>query len=141
MHFRYALREVLYGNHPSSSSWVVNMNHPVLYRGGEPRELGPLPPRWKSWPIDEQHRLSQILVGANIRNIVNTCTYPDWLGYLGLGLKYSEEAEQETRAVTKSWIPQLQEVRAHIAQGCTMLQSILESSDQVLTWRTLEALE
>ena len=141
MYFRYGLREILLGNHPDAPSWVVSKNHPVLYRGGQPRELGPLPPRWEPWPIDEQHRLGQVLIGADISNIAVSSTYPDWLGYLGLGLKYSEDAERETRAVTKSWVPQLMKLRGHNVRAYDMLQAVQDSDDGVLSWRNLELLE
>ena len=140
MHFRYALHEILIGNHPDSSSWVVSMSHPALNRGSQSSELGSIPPRWESWPLAEQHQLSDVLVGANIATIRETCTYPDWLGYLGLGLMYCKDVERETRALTKSWVPQLLGERdnAHAQQ---LLLSILASSEMVLTWEMLEVLE
>ena len=141
MYFRYGIHEILLGKHPESSCWVVSAHHPVLLRGGQPSELGSVPSRWKPWPIEEQRHLTEILVTANIWTVASECTYPDWLGYLGLGLKYSEEAEREARAITKSWAPQLLDLRAHIPHAATLLQNILYRSDRVISWRTLEGLE
>ncbi|MDP2834076.1 MAG: hypothetical protein Q8Q28_12455 [Pseudomonadota bacterium] len=140
MLFRYALHEILLGHHPDSSSWVVSQSHPVLSRGSQLKELGPLPPRWESWAIGEQHQLAQVLIGASIHDIRSSCSYPDWLGYLGLGLMYSKDAELETRAVTKSWVPQLLEEREGV-HAQQLLRSIASSNNLVLTWRMLEVLE
>ena len=140
MFFRYGLHELLLGQHPDVPEWLVSKNHPELFRGSEPAELGPLPSRWEAWPIAEQHQLVEVLVGANIHNIRAACTYPDWLGYLGLALRYTEEAEQESRAITMAWVPQLMEERDGASAQQT-LRRILASNGNILTWRHLEALE
>jgi hypothetical protein len=140
MYFRYGLREILLGRHPDSAEWVVTQTHPVLKRGGQPTELGKLPPRSGHWPIAEQELLLHVLAGANIGRIRSICTHPDWLGYLGLALLYSEEAEREARLITKAWVPQLIQDRP---QACAreLLESILASNEAILTWQNLEALE
>lgn len=90
--------------------------------------------------MDEQYSLVEILAGASIHDIRYTCKYPDWLGYLGLALMYSRDAEQVTRALTKAWVPQLIEERAG-TRAQQLLQSILASNTDVLTWHHLETLE
>ena len=139
MLFRYGLHELLLGHHPDSPSWQVSDKHPVLCRGGQPTELGQLPPRWEPWPIAEQHKLLEVLAKADIHDIRRNCTYPDWLGYLGLGLKYTEDAERETRAITILWIPQLVEER-YDDEAKQFLASIL-NSQAVLTWQQIAVLE
>jgi hypothetical protein len=139
MLFRYGLHVLLLDRHPDSSSWKVSDRNPVLCRGGQPRELGQIPPRWEPWPIAEQYNLLEVLAKADIHDIRQNCTYPDWLGYLGLGLKYTEDAERATRAITNMWIPQLIDERDD-SRAKQLLASIL-SSQAVLTWQHLEKLE
>jgi hypothetical protein len=141
MFFRYGLHELARGNHPDESSWIVSKHHPVLKRGGQPSALGVLPPRWTPWPLDEQRQLAQILSGSCIREIKELGRHPDWLGYLGLGLKYSEDAEVESLSVTKSWVPQLVSLVRQDSSAARSLQSLASDGKTSLTWRNLEVLE
>lgn len=141
MLFRYGLHELARGNHPNAPSWIVSQDHPVLHRGGQPKELGALPPRWTPWPLNDQRQLLQILSGACIRDIRSASRHPDWLGYLGLGLKYSEDAEEEERSVTKSWVPQLLSMYPSESAAASTLASILLDDNRALSWGKLEVLE
>lgn len=140
MHFRYALHELLNGNHPDSESWLVRQSHPVLKRGGQPKELGPLPPLG-SWPMNEQRKLAKVLSCGNLQNIASECPFPDWLGYLGLGLLYSEDAERESQTLSQSWAPQLLQQVPRGSRSHNFLQGIVDNNTQVLSWRDLEAVE
>lgn len=141
MLFRYGLHELVRGSHPDAPTWIVSQSHPVLHRGGQPKELGALPPRWTPWPLEEQRQLGQILSGARLLDIRAACRHPDWLGYLGLGLKYSEDAEQEGRRVTNAWLPQLRHMYPSESAAARSLTAILSDDRRVLSWGNLEALE
>lgn len=140
MLFRYALRQLSLGADPASSEWVVHRDHPVLRRGSPLRELGPIPPL-ANWPIEEQRKLKEVLQTANLSAIAASCSFPDWLGYLGLALHYTEEAELEDHGLTHSWVPQLARlVRAGTAAH-RMLIELEADTSKPLTWRDLEAVE
>lgn len=141
MLFRYGLHELVRGKHPDAPTWIVSQSHPVLHRGGQPKELGALPPRWTPWPLEEQRQLGRILSGARLLDIRSTCRHPDWLGYLGLGLKYSEEAEQEGRRVTNAWVSQLLPMYPSESAAARTLTAILSDGQRVLSWGNLAALE
>ena len=141
MLFRYGLRELAHGAHPDASSWKVSKSHPMLHRGGQPKELGALPPRWAPWPLDEQYRLCQILAGACLVDIRAACRHPDWLGYLGLGLKYSEDAEKQGRLLTNAWAPQLLQMYSPESPAGSRLEEMLSDGRDLLSWEFLEALE
>jgi hypothetical protein len=44
---------------------------------------------------------------VSIDYFANNFKFPDFLGYLGIALRYSEDAEKENRVLTTTWIPQL----------------------------------
>jgi hypothetical protein len=140
MLFRYALRQLANGDNPTSKNWLIHANHPVLKRGAPLKSLGLIPPLG-SWPMDEQKRLSQILCKANLENIAANCTFPDWLGYLGLAIKYTEEVEVGSRLITQSWVPQLASLVQPETSAKNMLARLEQDPSSTLTWRDLAVVE
>ena len=140
MLFRYALRQLSLGADPASSEWVVHRDHPVLYRGSPLRELGPIPPL-AGWPIEEQRKLKEVLQNASLSTIAANCLFPDWLGYLGLALHYTDEAELEDYGLTHSWAPQLAHLVRDGSVAHKMLTKLEAERSIPLTWRNLEAVE
>lgn len=139
--FRYGLQELARGRHPDSEQWLVSKSHPVLLRGGNPRDLGSVPERWIPWSVELQERLAGVLADADLSAIRATCSHPAWLGYLGLGLKYTEEAEQATRLISNSWIPQLLTMMPVNAYSRSKLLSMLQDTTLPLTWPSLAGLK
>ena len=140
MFFRYGLREVAKGIHPDSGEWRVSGDRSDLERGSPAEELGPLPPLG-AWPLEEQHRLNAVLAPASLSDIAAACPFPDWLGYLGLGLHYCEDAERESRSLTTVWIPQLVGMLPPDSPSADFLRGVADDQDKVLTWRMLEQVE
>jgi hypothetical protein len=140
MLFRYGLRQLALGADPGAPTWLVHSHHPVL-RGGAPlRELGPVPPLG-GWPIEEQRRLVAVLQNANLQAIASRASFPDWLGYLGLALHYTEDAEVEDRELTRSWVPQLADLVLPESSAWRLLAEVVADEDRTLSWRHLEAVE
>jgi hypothetical protein len=140
MLFRYALRQLAAGVHPNDARWLMHSDHPVLSRGSPLRELGGVPPL-SAWPLDEQRQLVQILASADIAAIRAQCKFPDWLGYLGLALCYTEDAERENHVLTQAWAPQLSRLVRPASAAARFLADLTPQSDNVLTWRALETVE
>lgn len=138
--FRYALRQLAAGRHPSESAWVVRSDRPGLKRRSLLRELGPLPPRG-DWPVEEQRALINVLKAADIAWIASRCTFPDWLGYLGLGLHYTEVAEHETRELTRAWSPQLAEQVPDKSPAALLMRDVSRDEARTLSWWHLECVE
>lgn len=67
----------------------------------EPSPLGP-------WPLANQERLIAIGAEANLVRIIDASPHPDWLGYLGLLLYYSADAERQNPRLTPAFRPQLE---------------------------------
>jgi len=64
---------------------------------------------------------------------------PRWLGYLGVVLKWCEEAESSNRVLTNALVPQLTEL---LSSGQTHAQQNFEHIlDHHLTWQNLEEVE
>lgn len=138
--FRYGLWQLATGQSPCEPAWVVRRDHPVLRRGSPLRELGPIPPL-AGWPITQQRRLQQVVSAADISLIAARCNFPDWLGYLGLALHYTEDAEKEDRLLTRAWVGQLS---ARVSPGSSasgLLATIAADPNSILTWRHLETVE
>ena len=140
MYFRYGLRELSHGRHPDQSDWRVTRNDPVLYRGDQPAALGPLP-SVGNWPITDQQTLAEILAGASLSYIARHVSFPDWLGYLGLGLLYTEDVECDQRILTKAWGQQLIEILPPLSRSRQHLGEIQNGPHRMLGWRELEEVE
>lgn len=140
MNFRFGLREIAKEVHPDSKDWRVSGDRQDLWRGSPARELGPIPPLGP-WPLDEQFNLNTVLAQASLADIAKASPFPDWLGYLGLGLHYCEDAESKSRALTENWIPQLAGMLPSNSHSRTVLQGVLEDSGRVLNWTMLENIE
>ena len=136
MYFRYGFLELAMGKHPSNSDWLSGKrNHHRLRK-----ELGPIP-ILGGFPLKHQKNLSFILQDANIVTISNSCGFPDWLGYTGLGLVYSENHEKNTRHITDSWIPQILQILPDNSYSTSMLQLTYSDKSKVLLWKDLELVE
>ena len=52
-------------------------------------------------------RVQEKVKDISIKFLSEECQFPSFLGYLGLALYYSANAEKENRILTTTWIPQL----------------------------------
>ena len=135
MYFRYSFKELIAGKHPDTPAWIVRQgNHHTV------NALGPIPPLG-GWPIDEQRTLAKILIHADIGAVHQTCRFPDWLGYLGLAVAYTEDAEREDRTITPVIVPQLVTVVTGDTETSDFLTALQADQDRWLCWRDLEAVE
>ena len=57
--------------------------------------------------LRDQAALARIMGEADLDRIARRCLFPNWLGYLGLGLYYTKEHEKRRPVLTKAWAPQL----------------------------------
>ncbi len=136
MHFNYAFLEIINGKHPDDKEWVTHSSrHHALTR-----LLGPMP---RPFQLSEgqQRALIGIAVDASLQKIASLAKFPDWLGYLGLVLFYTERTEDSERRLTKAWVPQLQEFCASDTGTVWRLQSILDDESRILGIRELEEVE
>ncbi len=139
--FRWALRALAHGKHPEDSDW------PVHWGSGETsttlaRRNGPLPSD-PPWPQHAQRSLQTIVGSSDLRHVAATATFPDWLGYLGLALWYTEDAERADGVITRGLVPQLLGFVSPGSAGEALLRDVTRSSSQGrrLLWRDLEAVE
>lgn len=140
MLFRYGFWQLASGQSPCDPGWLVHHDHPALRRGRPLPELGPIP-SLTAWPIEQQRRLHQVASAADISLIAARCEFPAWLGYLGLALHYTEDAEKEERLLTRGWVRQLSALVSPSSAATELLATIAANPDSLLTWRHLEAVE
>ena len=135
MYFRYSFKELIAGKHPDDSSWIVRQeNHHVL------NSLGPMP-SLSGWSLEEQRSLAQILVHTDIGAVHQACRFPDWLGYLGLALAYTEDAEWKDRTITPAMVPRLVALVSGNPSCSCFLEELLSAKDRHLRWRDLKTVE
>jgi hypothetical protein len=132
--FRFALRELAEGE-LSEQWWSL-----AAHREGLQERLRPLAPL-RPWPLAVQRALVSKIVNADLADIARRGRFPDWLGFVGLALFKTEEAERNGRVLTKTWSRQLAEMLPAAARADSPLAAILENPRTVLTWRNLEAVE
>jgi hypothetical protein len=134
MHFRYAFRELAAGKHPDSPGWVVTKQGDRSFGEG----LGPIP---RELSADEQRELSQVISEASLTEIRKVAQFPDWLGYLGLGLRYCEGDEFQSGRLTQNLVPQFLEFLEPTSDAARRLTEIRDHSPQMLCWFHLEIVE
>jgi hypothetical protein len=140
MLFRYGLRQLALGGNPNNSDWLVHSDNPAIRRGSQLQELGPAP-SLGGWPLEEQRRLTGILQEADIWAVASSSDFPDWLGYLGLALHYTEDAEIANNTLTRKWTPQLQRLVRPGTSAHRLLSELANSQTSTLNWRHLETVE
>jgi len=89
-----------------------------------------------------QRPLQAITASSDLRDVVANATFPDWLGYLGLALWYTEDAEQGDGIITRGLVPQLLGFVTPGSTAETLLREVTRSSqERRLLWRDLETVE
>ncbi len=137
-YFRLAFREILRGNHPDSLNWSVSgyCLHGLIEFDSDPL------PRIGQWPMPHQSALARILAGASLEWIARNTSYPDWIGFLGLGLLYCEDAERKERLLTRAWAPQLLQMLPTDAPSRVWLEKLsADEPQEVLSWQQLGPFE
>ena len=134
MYFCYSFKELIDGKHPENHTWIVTKkNHNKL------SQLGAIP-KAIDWKLEEQENLIDIVAEANIRTIQKISQFPDWIGYIGLVLAYTEAAETNSNKLTRTLIPQFKRLINDSSVSYKSLESIL-IENRVLTWHDLETVE
>jgi len=136
--FRWALKALARGLDPSASTWSVHWGGAFTQQDLE-RLNGPLPPFYP-WDIVEQERIQRSAVGCDIQSIASAAEFPDWLGYFGILLCYTEEVEERNRVLTAELVPQLRRCVASGSPAERMFEEITRSG-RTLRWPDLEVVE
>jgi len=133
-HFRCALFELAEGRHPEKDGWLTRQRPPA-----SAHTLGD----WQTitTAIQQSERLHRLLAGASLTDIAEHCGFPDYLGYLGLALNYTEQLEQRNRLLTPLWSTQLLDIVEKDSSAASMLRKRISLTDRWLTWRDLDGLE
>lgn len=132
MHFRYGFYELSEGRHPEETGWRTK---------GQPNRftesLGDLQTITEA--IQHSERLHHILSEASLEKIAALCRFPDYLCYLGLGLYYTHQLEQQHRLLTPLWGEQLLDMVENGSPTATLLGRRL-SGGMPLMWHDLDGI-
>ena len=85
--------------------------------------------------------MSQLFSGATLIKIAEQCPFPDWLGYLGVALCYTEQAEQRDKLLTHTWMPQLLDMVPEESPWKEEMQNRYVNQNFTLKWYQLEEFE
>ena len=147
---RYDLYRLILGFHPDDPDWKGEFRFVEAKTGKGPyREIivqperGKFPSRYPEYPpprelsTHDQLKLQTVVKDVRIARL--NMAEPRWLGYLGVALKWCEEAERSNKVLTHALLPQFAELlttgQSHARQS---FQHILDSH---LTWQNLEGVE
>jgi hypothetical protein len=141
MVFRYGFMELSKGKHPDASDWIVHWDNKYqLHRMIDP--VWGCSGQSDDPSKEDQIKLISILSRASILRISRQCRFPAWLGYLGLGLSYTEPVESQAKQLTTSWKPQLLNLITNNTNVMHLLKLTLFDSDHSqLRWQDLERVE
>lgn len=138
MVFRWGLKALAKGLHPDEPEWphhwrseqtstrLAKVNGPMPAPGG--------------WPESEQRAIQEAVRGCRLELITGGARFPDWLGHLGVLLRYTENAELGNLLVTRELVPQIACLVEPGSNADTMLRRRLDAK-QPLRWSDLEVIE
>ena len=115
---------------------------------------GPLPPWLLAWPAEMQLRIQSAVGTASLEAIARANPFPDWLGYLGLALYYTQTAESRNAILTRALCPQLLTFVSDGSSAYTTLMDMISNSSAMaddkretspvaryLRWQDLQQIE
>jgi hypothetical protein len=138
-HLRYAFIEMSRGKSPEEEGWITRKDADlnVLFT-----QFGSFNDRPRN--SSEKEKVIKICLKASIPYIAENCTFPDWLGYLGLLLYEMEEAESYG-SLSLNWAKQLKEyVFREDNEEDSELGNYFDeiiNERRLLNWRDLERIE
>ena len=137
--FRWAFQAIARGMHPSAPEWPVHWG--ADWSVSRLKSLnGPLP-RIGGLSLPDQRRLQEIVASSQLRSIQMSSPFPDWLGYLGLALRYTQRAEGAAALITTAMIPQLRPSINGQSSAAALLDGLEGSGSDPLRWQDLERIE
>jgi hypothetical protein len=138
--FRWGLRALAQGHRPADPTWSVHWGAGVAFADLEVQN-GPQPPNPGDWPARDQERLQRIVARATLTNIAAVAAFPDWLGYIGLALFYTEQAEAKRALITRALGPQLRAFVVEGSPGASWLTDLADAPDARLRWADLSRIQ
>lgn len=97
MHFKLAFLALARGESPSDPSWKIHAD-------SSSGSLGEIP---RAFDDVQQETLCDICSKADLKVISESCSFPAWLGYLGLVLRYTPSSGPAFYKMHKDWAKQL----------------------------------
>lgn len=133
MHFHCGFYELSIGRKPGEPDWVTTARIRIseeLFRKVA-----------ATGPAINLAELYKILAAASAAEVVNSCSFPECLGYLGLALAYTKEQEHAERQLSRHWGQELLDLVMPGSPAMYRLQEIVDGGGLPLGWRDLEPVE
>lgn len=138
MVFRWALKAIAEGVYPDDPKWSVHWDK-TQTSSMLAALNGPLP-SLGHWRQEMQYAIQGAVRGFNLSNIISAAPFPDWLGYLGILLRYTEGAENENLMLTNEIVPQLIFIIEPGTPAESKLRQCIEMGSPI-RWKDLELVE
>lgn len=131
---RFGLIQIGWGRHPVSHEWDrFDTQNPQSPESPSIRHIS-------DWPEAVKRQLSDVLTAASLQNLAEDCSFPDWLGYLGVVLDFTGDDEVVAMRLSNSWLPQLRMMVERGSPSRTRLDEV-RASGRPLKWSDIDGLE
>ncbi len=139
MEFRYGFLELARGKHPNDEDWIMTRDD--IIEG----KVYKFPYKYPfEYPIEDREAILKICLESDLAVINDICSFPEWLGYLGLVLQYMNSWREPSYLyieVSKHWASQLQKMIPRSSAIHERLSLIMSSDELTLRFSDLEACE
>ena len=133
LHFKYAFRELGKGKSPEEVGWIVRASQ-TKYE----KQLGEIP---RIYSDTEKIQIVTICKEADLKLIRTKCTFPDWLGYLGLVLYHFQSQDQLFRTLSVNWAKQFLDMLPSNDSAYLQLSEIPKNDKMLLSVNDLSNIE
>ncbi len=139
MEFRYGFLELAKGKHPSDNNWILNRDDIVCGR------IYKFPYNYPfEFPPEVRESVLKICLKSDLSVINELCSFPEWLGYLGLILEYMNSWREPSKLysqVSIHWAKQLQQIIPSSSIAHNQLIRVIRDQKYNLNFAILEACE
>jgi hypothetical protein len=139
MEFRYGFLELAKGKHPSDEDWILNRDDIIS------RRVYKFPYNYPfEFPLEVRESVLNICLESDLAVINELCSFPEWLGYLGLILVYMNSWKEPSKLygkVSSHWAKQLQKMIPESSTVYKSLGTIASNEEYGLDFSILNACE
>lgn len=134
--FVFGLVQIGRGIFPGSEAWV----EPKTARQGDLRHRDEYSSSKRLIRANPES-VYLVCASASVPELVETCRFPDYLGFMGVALNYLQEIEFRNRLLTRLWGSELLKLVGPHGHSAERLREMIEDPSKTLRWEFLGNVE